>query len=90
MNVGDKLIAINGLSLQNISHKVSQDKVLPGRLIAMALNPYFKDAFHILVQAGPVVRIKFIPDALDSIISDRAVAQDRFQFYTPIGHLIQY
>ena len=44
----------------------------------MALNPYFKDAFHILVQAGPVVRIKFIPDALDSIISDRAVAQDRF------------
>ena len=85
MNVGDKLIAINGLSLQNISHKVSQDKVLPGRLIAMALNPYFKDAFHILVQAGPVVRIKFIPDALDSIISDRAVAQDRFQFYiTPI------
>ena len=56
----------------------------------MALNPCFKDAFHILVQAGPVVRIKFIPDALDSIISDRAVAQDRFQFYTPIGHLIQY
>ena len=25
LNVGDKLIAINGLSLQNISHKVSQN-----------------------------------------------------------------
>ena len=25
LNVGDKLIAINGLSLQNISHKVGQN-----------------------------------------------------------------